>query len=250
MENLNKIRVHGKPLKDHTLVSGSSGTCAYFRGLDKHLIKHIRAAPAVVGCVAWLAHEGILKALADCTAVSIVVQKEDYLRPDAMDGEDYLRKRQELYRELHGRFWRYDETIGYPYMMSVYRKDASIDAIRCVGYSKPKAGNLAARPNMHNKFLVFCRYDSEETMGYNGDPYEAVDGITPYGVWTGSFNFTNNGTKSFENAVYLVEPDIVKAYFMEWSQLVAISEPLDWAKPTVDPEWEPRWDPNSPGKAT
>ena len=90
---------------------------------------------------------------------------------------------------------------------------------------------------MHHKFLVFCRYETEQSLGYGGDPYEAVDGITPYGVWTGSFNLTHNGTMSFENAIYLTDPDIVRAYFLEWSQIAAISEPLTWQDQTIDPEW-------------
>jgi hypothetical protein len=52
---------------------------------------------------------------------------------------------------------------------------------------------------------------------------------------------------SEEVGMLMFEPtrrkDIVKAYSMEWSQLAAISEPLDWTKMTVDPEWEPPWTP-------
>lgn len=40
--------------------------------------------------------------------------------------------------------------------------------------------------------------------------------IVPYAVWTGSFNFTKNACASFENAVVLREPAIVKAFFEEY----------------------------------
>lgn len=236
--NLNSIPINGNPQVDHSQTSTSTGTCAYFKNLDAHLINHIKKAPAVVGCVAWLAHEKILAALADCVAVSLIVQKEENLRPDYAVTRDYVRRMQDAYSKLHGRLWRYDETIGYPYMKAIYRRDAAIEAVRCTGYAPPSLDAVnKTRPNMHHKFLVFCKYETEKFMGYGGDPYEAVNGITPYGVWTGSFNFTFNGTMSFENAVYLTDPEIVYAYFMEWSQVAVISEPLSWQSSTVAPGW-------------
>jgi hypothetical protein len=236
-ENLNTVQVSGQPPTDHSVSSALTGTCAYFKNLDFHLIGHIQKAPAVVGCVAWIAHEKILEALSECVAVSLIVQKEENLRPDFPDAPGHIQKMQQAYSNLRGRFWRYDKTIGYPYMKAVYRRDASIEAVRCAGYGPPSGAGKKTRPNMHHKFLVFCRYDTEQSMGYGGDPYEAVDGITPYGVWTGSFNFTFNGTISFENAVYLTDPEIVKAYFLEWSQIAVISEPLTWQSQTVNPDW-------------
>jgi hypothetical protein len=234
-DNLNTVQINGNPQVDHSLTSTSTGTCAYFKNLDAHLIGHILKAPAVVGCVAWLAHEKILEALSNCVAVSLVVQKEEYLRPDYAVTAHYLRERHKAYSKLKGRFWRYDKTIGYPYLKALYRRDASIEAVRCTGYGPDPTGKT--HPNMHHKFLVFCRYATEETMGFGGDPYEAVDGIAPYAVWTGSFNFTYNGTMSFENAIYLTDPEIVNAYFLEWSQIAVLSEPLKWQNETIDPEW-------------
>ena len=63
------------------------------------------------------------------------------------------------------------------------------------------------------------------------------DSVVPYKVWTGSFNFTNNAERSFENAVVLEEPSIVQAYFKEFQQIAALSEPLDWESEWVEPEW-------------
>jgi hypothetical protein len=37
---------------------------------------------AIFGCVAWLTLIPILKALSKCDNVQIIVQKEDFLRPD------------------------------------------------------------------------------------------------------------------------------------------------------------------------
>ena len=46
------------------------------------LIGLMRQYEAAVGCVAWLTHFDILDAMARLKTVSIVVQKEDFLRPD------------------------------------------------------------------------------------------------------------------------------------------------------------------------
>lgn len=88
---------------------------------------------------------------------------------------------------------------------------------------------------MHNKFLVFANYEEEPRAGEHGSWVETV--IKPYGVWTGSFNLTQNAERSFENAVYMTNKAIVRAYFEEFSQIMALSEPLDWSKDWMEPEW-------------
>ncbi len=80
---------------------------------------------------------------------------------------------------------------------------------------------------MHNKFLVFARITHEQDR----------DTITPYAVWTGSFNFTVNAVASLENALYLTSPEIVGAFFEEFGQIMALSEPLDWESDWMTPEW-------------
>jgi phosphatidylserine/phosphatidylglycerophosphate/cardiolipin synthase-like enzyme len=65
----------------------------------------------------------------------------------------------------------------------------------------------------------------------------ASPSFVPYEVWTGSFNFTKNATYSFENAIVSRDRNLVAAYFSEFSQLAALSEPLDWEVEWVAPEW-------------
>ena len=61
--------------------------------------------------------------------------------------------------------------------------------------------------------------------------------IHPYAVWTGSFNFTRNATMSFENAVVLYDPNIVRAYYHEYGQIVFLSESLDWTKSWMNADY-------------
>lgn len=61
--------------------------------------------------------------------------------------------------------------------------------------------------------------------------------ISPYAVWTGSFNITKNAGMSFENALYITDMAIVNAYYQEFSQITALSESLNWFKDWVEPQW-------------
>lgn len=55
---------------------------------------------------------------------------------------------------------------------------------------------------MHNKFLVFLDASGR-----------------PYAVWTGSFNFSGNASRSLENAVYIDDAAIAQAYHQAWSSV-------------------------------
>ncbi len=59
----------------------------------------------------------------------------------------------------------------------------------------------------------------------------------PYAVWTGSYNFSYTASLSLENALVTSRREIVDAYFKEWGQVVALSQPLNWRAPWVAPQW-------------
>ena len=121
--------------------------------------------------------------------------------------------------------------------------DPTIDAVRCMG--NHNADKLPAFPRMHHKFLLFCHQTFEtwpsERWDEASDDWSPTDEILviprPYAVWTGSFNFTQNASNSFENALYTTRPAIVQAYHQEWAWIEALSEPLNWDTPWVSPEW-------------
>ena len=201
---------------DHS--TESSNIKAVFDNHVPELVKLIGRYQFGVGCVAWLTNAEILRALANVSA-QIVVQKEDFLRPDAKDvrWKTDLRK---SYERLHCDVTRF-EMPGVLSGMS-FCSDPSVQGVRCMGeYSKG-----SVHPRMHHKFLVV------------GD---LVDGdertLIPRAVWTGSFNFTYNAANSLENAVVIEDTNIALAYFYEWAQVLAMSEPLDWSAEYVAPEW-------------
>lgn len=230
MENLNKFKIDNDGnfddnLKDNSIHS-EAGVTVYFRNLENSLIKHIENSDAVFGAVAWLTNDAILEALSKLSAVSIIVQKEDFLRPDTGGKSDWKKYLRGKYSKLQCYLGRYSfpNILG---RMSIC-SDPTLDPIRCVGnHNRDKK---PAFPRMHNKFLVFAKVVA------SGDDFEA-DRIEPYAVWTGSFNLTKNATNSLENALYITDPMIVKAYFDEYAQIAAISEPLDWTSDWAVPEW-------------
>lgn len=237
--NLNQLWVedHGsingeqcKP-RDNSTRSDDGSVTVYFRDLEKHLIRHIQEAPMVVGSVAWLTSESILKTLAGVReGVAIVVQKEDFLRPDLGADGDWKRRLRTSYGGLkmidRGRLEWGGRLIANLSVASW----GEIQPVRCIG--NHNLDKRPAFPRMHNKFLLFCRPEDlpPDCDWGTFDP-------KPYAVWTGSFNFTKNAGMSLENALYLTDPRIVQAYYHEWEQIVTISEPLDWETDWAEPEW-------------
>lgn len=199
---------------NHGVVAPNASVEVIFRGLERRLIQEIEAADVVFGCVAWLTHSDILAALARKRAIGIVVQKEDFLRPDSLDiSKAALRA---LYTSLP-KFYRH--SFG-PTALYDYAGDPSSPAVRCAGYKSTGSGVF---PRMHNKFFVLCKED--EDGNYH-----------PYAVWTGSYNPTFNASNSLENAVIIRDKAIADAYAKEFGVIFGISEPLNWSGTWIEPE--------------
>lgn len=208
--------------RDNSTSSTDGQVQVYFRDLSNALISEIKKADVVLGCVAWLTDFLIIDALRG-RDVAIVVQKEDFLRPDLGASSDWKKHLHARYDTLSCKIQRlsFNNMIGH---LSVCY-DPTIQPIRCVGnYNRDKA---PAFPRMHNKFMIFAKLNEVE------DDWPAV---VPYAVWTGSFNMTLNAQRSLENAILLKDPILVNAYFEEFGQIFAISEQLDWSSDWIAPE--------------
>lgn len=196
----------------------------YFRNLREHLLDYIERAEYILGCCAWVTDMQILTALGRKKGVSILVQKEDFLRPDGVAAMADIRR---LYMAIPGTD-----------RMSVGAGNLSTgggwecEAIRSVGVRGDKHG---LHPKMHHKFVLLCK-GVDRDLTHEANYYEP-DLISPYAVWTGSFNFTDVAGRSLENAIVLTDPRAVQAYHEEYKQVLALSEPLDWHSPYVCPQW-------------
>lgn len=192
------------------------------------LIENIRKADVVLGCIAWLTDYDVLRELSNKDSV-IVVQKEDFLRPDIDSGikKNFNERLNNAYKKLKCKIARF-EFDNILNSLSICG-DYSIEPVRCVGNNN--SSKAPAFPRMHNKFMIFC------SLVDRNDPEYKWKLVVPYAVWTGSYNLTKNAAASFENAVLINSPAIAKAFYMEFGQIMALSEPLDWKTDWVEPEW-------------
>lgn len=214
----------GVNLEDYSCSSSDVNISVFFRNIEYELINKIESADAVFGCIAWLTNYKILESLSKIHHVSIVVQKEDFLKPDVCSNNNYRTTLMKKYKSIQSNVSRF--SLEYPANALSYAGSFGVDSIRCVGnYNSEKRPSF---PRMHNKFLVFCKYveAKEDECNYK-----------PYAVWTGSFNFSTCATKSFENTVFIENSEIPNAYFKEYCQILALSEPLNWETDWVCPEW-------------
>jgi hypothetical protein len=170
-----------------------------FRNIEHEIIEQIKKHDIIVGCVAWLTSIPILEALQG-KHVQFIVQQEDWLRPDS--NEWSMQKQRNLYQSLTG--------------IDNYRADASwscffeIQPVRLSG--KPKNQNRS-NARMHHKFVLFANKEKPEDVYFQ--PFNLL--------WTGSYNFTGNATKSLENGLFIESPEIIKAYQIEWRQILLSS---------------------------
>lgn len=211
---------NGEPQADHG-VAATAGVEVVFRNHRQRLLDEIARYPVIVGCIAWLTDHAVLDALASRTMVSIVVQKEDFLKPDTRGSSGTLRR---LYDALPaGERYSLPHLAGYSYCGS-----PECAPVRCVG--NHNADRKPAFPRMHNKFLVFC-----DLIEANDD--SAYPRALPVKVWTGSYNISDNATRSWENAVLIDGEVVAEAYAREFAQIFGFSEPLDWSSRWVEPEY-------------
>ena len=278
MQNLNTIKV-----KNYNVEWQRQSACrgekvsVYFDNLENHLEYHIMQSRICLGCVAWLTNTKILKALSLLDKVSVIVNKEDFLRPDGYStqkirefyenlpsftydevsqhyndggifffpgddvymglldgvespGIESLRKGESVSPKiaLAMKEWEWahlPDVVNYARLSfgstpfrSLFGGGDGLDSIRCLGVCN--SSKSISTPRMHHKFLLFCD-----------------ESAIPYAVWTGSFNFTQNGTQSIENAVVISDPRVVSAYWQEWAYVCSISESLDWESQWCAPDY-------------
>ncbi|WP_104839098.1 hypothetical protein [Sinorhizobium fredii] len=211
-------------LEDFSRASGN--VSVYFRNLKEALLERIREHDGcvMVGCVAWFTDLEILKAVGQhSVAASFILNKENFLKD-----EHAIRNARRLYEGIHP-FKPDKETEAAPYprvFETISKTGIEFGAFRCCGRLRTESQSPWY---MHNKFVVFCDY-KETTRTRPDDPYDYMDIsiVRPISVWTGSMNFTGSAGNHLENGLFIQDPEIAQAYFGEWGQVAALSEPLNW----------------------
>lgn len=228
----------------------------FFDDLEDRLCDFIKRYPVIVGCVAQVTNYKILKALSEKERVSLIIKKLDFTT-DGLGIASFHRLKHQYSkisfgvtnRMLWSGFRHFSGDYSYNIVNSLnVNYDWTSEPIRVIDSD----GNSM----MHNKFIVGCQVLSDVYVGdFDGQP-TYYDLVVPKAVWTGSFNFTENGTKSFENAVAISSAyseefqkngcesknsldkaleeiqddgigagnDPADAFFLQWQRLFAISE--------------------------
>lgn len=183
---------------------------AYFGKLHKALttiILNHGADTTVVGCVAWLSSPQIIHALSQCKRVLLVVNGENFSQWGAG-------RTSELYTSLpwfDEPLWSAFADVGTPLAAlesDCRRADESSGyaPVRVLGSNGGNGGAL-----MHSKYLVF---------------FDRATGRQPVSVWTGSMNFTKRSGCNVENAVFLEDEELARAYLDDFAQTFCASESL------------------------
>jgi len=246
---------------DHSTVGAFNNSRLILRNHKEELIKLIKHPKTtyVRGCVAWLTDFDVLDALATvpkkeivtnvsfcdnkypsencdgiCTeymhgGTNIIVQKEDFLRPDSdVDLDSWgvtLRQKYkavgdveascaygDLAKAQDGSNSRTKAKREGEHDQMNYHSSASSERIRCVG--NHNSDKKPAFPRMHHKFLLFG--------GLNL-------------AWIGSFNVTHNSGRSLESVILMSDENIFNALGREFKQIWCSSEPLNWEDKWVSP---------------
>ena len=172
--------------------------------------------------MAWFTNFDILQALVDAqkkrnVLVLVVVQKEDFLRPDHSKKSfvSWSRKLRNVYKELGVLSCQKNRITQ---LLNLTANNWIVDekedeCVRCLGNYNSKKD--PCHPRMHHKFLVFGWFTVHQI------PYSSC-------VWTGSYNFSKNSEQSYENAVLIKSTSVSASYLKEFITLFKLSEPLDW----------------------
>jgi hypothetical protein len=244
--NLNELPIPNphtdwSPTADLAAASRNAQVKVYFRGIKEILRQRIERADLIVGCVAWLTDEDLIRSLCwPRHGVAIVVQAEEFLDPGWARSEADARRAAQL-RGLYSHLkmpLRPEDFGGLLAKGPFFGYSHRLEPIRCAGAFPGVAPGPA--PRMHHKFLVFCdvasRAGPEDPAAGGPTPPE----IRPAEVWVGSFNLTRNAARSLEDVLAIVDPRIATCFYDEWMQIEAISQPLpsDWTMPWIP--WDER----------
>ncbi len=172
--------------------------------LKTHLLEWISKQECVVGCVAWLTNKEILEALPK--KCCIVMQKEDWLRPD-YDGSHPAQYSKNLYTGPSS-LYRQDFS-GLDCMNSSCYKP--IDKFRLFGVAvEGKYG----RPLMHHKFMIGMESYNEKKVCEIGE-YENRR-YRPISVWAGSFNMSKGSVRNCD-MTFIAGSEVAAFFYNESS---------------------------------
>ena len=160
LNNLNNIKIYRYNSEnnqtDFSVVGENKNIEVYFKNIENNIINKIKKYKNVIGCVAWLTNENILKELAKKDTVIIIVQEEDFLRPDNKFDGNKLNWKNKIYN-LYKNIEKNNGSLTLNSLGINPHWDTQ-SGIRRLG--KINIDKVPAFPRMHNKFII-CFNDNE-----------------------------------------------------------------------------------------
>ena len=228
-----------------------------FRNHSNRLIRLIdsRTSGFIFCAVAWFTNYSILDALAKAVRrgvfVAVVVQKEDFLRPDGCSPPSYFKKTIRRKYDALGKVEMMDkghliiahyatDAIGDDFNGCIEDHELGksfVPVVRCVGnHNSDKSPSFS---RMHHKFFVFGDINLKQDLFeiHCLDDFPGYEDPQARKVWTGSFNASKAACYSFENAVIIDSDEAATKYAQEFALMFMISEPLDWTNDWISPSF-------------
>lgn len=178
--NLNKISIYKDEVyprnsgyyeqEDFSIIDEKSNIEVFFKNIENNIINKIKKYKNVIGCVAWLTNENILKELAKKDNVIIIIQEEDFLRPDNNFDGNKLNWKNKLYKLYKNIEINKKNNINLGSFGINYNGHVGSGIMRLGMVNIDK---MSAFPRMHNKFII-CFNDTEpyQNEGYEYENYD------------------------------------------------------------------------------
>ena len=196
-------------LGGHACRSLNSDIEVHFRNLEEVLLREVRQADILLGCVAWITSQPILEEIAKKPACLIVDRKLPRMNQklQGLYKKVQVHPKDPIYEMLksgHGwaDYFCYSSKSGRPIPHTIYG-DWNFEA----GLYFVDGGSWRY---MHHKFLLMLKYNGICSCGKS--LYKPT-------VWTGSYNFTKNAKTGLENATIIRDPTVCASFLCEFLEV-------------------------------
>ena len=202
--------------------SGPDDARTRFNNLEDFVVSEIKRSTAVIGCVNYLTSKKIINALAQLKDGMSIIMDKSTVSDNRKKGFPRGAYGFKHFKALKFKIMSLDEqyVFGGHYELNCSDADAeNTDPVRVFGCVVDDGQKKIL---LHHKFLVFCELHPD---GF----------IQPLSVITGSYNFTENGSRCRENIIHLRGAQYADGYYGEWRSCFLMSESLDEFKNDVSP---------------
>lgn len=220
------------PFKDIVLIKGSeiNHINILFGKISKHIVELMETMYTIygaaniyfVGCIAWFSHPTILKSMAKCAGVQIIVNDEPYR---TWGGGGMPKKYDCLPRISHPFnviFKKSPNKVmkGLDPLGVSLKTGGHFASVRALGTrdeggdGTEKAPIFQSGAILHSKYFIPCFWGGPKTK------------FQPLGVFMGSMNLTKKASQNQENMLWISSERVGEEYFNDYTRSFIASKPI------------------------